>query len=212
MTTSTLKLVIFIFILLIVAVTWVSLTKKQYSTDTRAYADVSDDSLTPIPTVIIPDEIETAVMDSPDGEKTLIMDRQKKGDEIKYSFYISDASDESKEFVYAKEIPSSGNMSIPYNSWSPDNKYFFLKESGVAQENYHVFFASGENFPDFKQYLNVQELFEKNIDGYEITEVTGWADPILLLVNTKETDGEKKVSFWFNVTNQSFIRLGTYFR
>jgi len=33
----------------------------------------------------------------------------------------------------------------------------------------------------------------------------------LLIVNTREEAGDKKVSYWFDVTNQSFTRLSTFF-
>ncbi|PIZ61999.1 hypothetical protein COY16_05445 [Candidatus Roizmanbacteria bacterium CG_4_10_14_0_2_um_filter_39_13] len=209
MTTSKLKLFAFILILLIVGIAWISLSQKQYSTDTRAYADVPDSS-TPIPSLTVPQEIVTEVMDSPDGAQSLSMERQENGNDFKYSFHILDEG--LREFLYTKELSSSRNMTIPYNTWSPDNKYFFLKESGLVQDEYYVFHATGENFPNLSQYINVQELFNEKIDGYEITEVTGWADPVLLIVNTQEEDGDSKVSFWLDVRSQSFIKLGTYFR
>lgn len=211
MITSKLKLLLFIFILLIVGIVWVTLTQRQYSTNTRAYADVPD-SPTPIPPAIILGEMVTEVMDSPDGTQSLTMERRVRRDGIEYSFFISKSSEDHKEFLYAKELSITRNMSIPYNTWSPDNKYIFLKESDSTQDEYYVFYASGENFPNYTQYLNVQKLFEEKVDGYFITDVTGWAAPTLLIVNTQEKEGDGKVSFWLDVRNQSFIRLGTYFR
>jgi len=209
MITSKLKLFMVILLILIVGVSWMYVTEQKQSTDTRAFADMPD-APPIIPTAAISNEMVTEVMDSPDGAKSLSMERQKKGSDYQYSFHITD--EELQEFLYAKELSDPSYFSIPYNTWSPDNTYFFLKEVGPSQDEYYVFHASGENFPNHTQYLNVQMLFEEKIDGYTIEEVTGWADPLLLLVNTKETNGEKKVSFWFNVTNQSFIKLGTYFR
>ncbi len=198
-----------ILLVLIVGVSWIYVTKQKQSTDTRAFADMPD-APTTISKAAISNNMVTEAIDSPDGIKSLLMERQEKGSDYQYSFHITD--EELQEFLYAKVLPITRNMSIPYNAWSPDNAYIFLKESGSTQDEYYVFHASGENFPNLSQFIDVQELFKEKINGYEITEVTGWADPVLLLINTQEMNGDKKVSFWLNVTNQSFIRLETYFR
>ncbi|KKQ38162.1 MAG: hypothetical protein US54_C0016G0003 [Candidatus Roizmanbacteria bacterium GW2011_GWA2_37_7] len=199
-----------IILLLIVGVSFVTFTKQQYSADTRVFADIPD-SLTS--TIVVPGLIKTEFMDSPDGTETLTMERQEKGDKFRYSFFTSDTSKEAQQFIYTKELTLSyGQLSIPYNTWSPDNTYFFIKESTASQNNYYVFFASGENFSDYSQYLDIQRLFEEKIQGFTISDVTGWAAPTLLIINTQEQEGEQKVSFWFDVQTQSFTRLGTYFK
>jgi hypothetical protein len=90
--------------------------------------------------------------------------------------------------------------------------YFFLKEKTPHEEDYLVFRSSGELFSDDARALSVQQLFREKVKGYTIEDVTGWADPTLLVVNTKTVDGDTKVSFWFDVPNQTFIQLGTYFK
>ena len=103
------------------------------------------------------------------------------------------------------------NLSIPYNAWSPDNKYVFLKESTPTINNYYVFASSGNPLYPDKQYINIQELFSEQVPDFAITDVTGWADSVLVVVNTVSKKQGQKVSFWFDVSSQSFIRLSTYF-
>jgi len=209
MSTPQLKLIALILILLIVGMSSLVLNQEQYAGNTRVYAEIPD-SPTPTPTVIVPEPVETELMDSPDGTKTLTMERQKTGNRVKYSFFTSSDSKE-RYIIYTKTLGTLQRFSIPFNTWSPDNTYFFVKESTPARNNYYVFLASGEKFSNDAPYLDIQPLFEDKVNGYVITDVTGWAAPTLLIVNTQKQDGEEKMSFWFDITSQSFIRLGTYF-
>ena len=194
-----------LFIILAVGVSLGFFIHQNYKADTRVYSALPD-LLTPAPS-----PIQTTSMDSPDGTKTLTMEKQEIKDSARYSFFTSVKSENTKQTIFTKEVTSSQNLSIPYNAWSPDNVYIFLKEATPIENSYYVFFASGNNFSDNSQYLNIQTIFTKKIPGYTILDVTGWAAPNLLIVNTKEIQGEKKVSFWFDVASQSFLQLGTYF-
>lgn len=200
------------FIIVAIGISLMILVKRQNRIDSRVYSALPESSTSPLPTVVAPDPIETAFMDSPDGTMTLTMEKQPAKEYDKYSFFTSVKSETAKHLIFSKEVPLSQSLSIPYNTWSPDNVYFFITESTPLFNNYYVFFVSGDDFPDNSRYVSIQELFAKHISDYIITDVTGWAAPNLLIVNTRETQGEKKVSFWFNVTNQSFTQLWTYFR
>ncbi|PIZ66248.1 hypothetical protein CO051_01145 [Candidatus Roizmanbacteria bacterium CG_4_9_14_0_2_um_filter_39_13] len=208
MSSSKLKLIIALLIILIAGVGMLMFSQQKRTTETRASESVPDLlSLSPIP---VSQDLDPEEMSSPDGKKKLILERQQTEELLKYSLFTSNES-ESKLIIYSKELPVAQAISIPFNTWSPDNIHFFVKESSPEKINYFVFLASGENFPDNVQYLSVQELFEEKVEGYFITDVTGWAAPSLLIVNTKENEGDDKVSFWLDVRSQSFIRLGTYF-
>jgi len=61
----------------------------------------------------------------------------------------------------------------------------------------------------FENYI--KNLFLSKYPEFKIEDITGWAAVNLLLVNVKSQTGEK-ISFWFDVTSQTFIRLGTYFQ
>lgn len=200
----------FFFIILATGVSLIFLTHRSYKIDNRAFSALPD-FLTPVPTIFISGPIQVTSMDSPDGAKTLTMEKQQIKNSVKYSFFTSVKPEKTRLTIFTKEETSSQSLSIPYNAWSPDNVYFFLKETTSIVNNYYVFFASGNNFSDDSQHLDIQTMFAKKIPGYAILDVTGWAAPNLLIVNAKEIQGEKKVSFWFDVTSQSFTQLGTYF-
>ncbi len=198
------------FIIVATGIILAFLTQQSYRLDSRVFSTLPD-FLTPTPTIIIPGPIQTTLMDSPDGTRALTMEKQQIKDNVKYSFFTSIKSEKTKQLIFRKEGVLSQNLSIPHNTWSPDNIYFFLKEATPTVNNYYVFFTSGNSFSDSSEYLNIQSLFTEKVSDYTILDVTGWAAPNLLIVNAKKNQSERKVSFWFNVTNQSFILLGTYF-
>jgi len=198
------------FIILGTVASLVFLTFQNNKIDSRIFSALPD-FLTPTPTIIIPSPIKTTSMDSPDGTRTFTMERQQIKDNFRNSFFTSIKSEETKQLIFRKEEVLSQNLSIPYNTWSPDNIYVFIKEATPTVNNYYVFFTSGDSFSDSSQYLNIQSLFKKKVSDYTILDVTGWAAPNLLIVNAKKNQSERKVSFWFDVPSQSFILLGTYF-
>ena len=113
--------------------------------------------------------------------------------------------------IFTKELNKSQDLLIPYNTWSPDNKYLFLKETTPTTNNYYVLTASGAPLKEEVKYVNIQELFSQKQPDYSITDVTGWADPNLIVGNTKSNKEGRLVSFWFEVSSQVFIQLSTYF-
>lgn len=163
-----------------------------------------------VPTVMPTDTVESSAMESPDGSKILTLKKQPTKNRQKYSFYTSSTGD-GERLIFYKELEKGGDISIPYNAWSPDNKYVFLKETTSTFNNYYVFLSSGNPISDNAQYVNIQELFSQKLPDYKIVDVTGWADPALIIVNTQPNEGGQNISYWYDVTGQSFIRLGTYF-
>ena len=146
------------------------------------------------PPIITPVQIETTnVMDSPDGSLKLILE-EKNGLQ---TIFVTTIPEGQKVQIYKKET-AGHKLEIPYNTWSPDNIYFFLK-------------SSGNIFASDSPYLSVQELFRNKVPNYAIEDITGWAAPNLLLINARMITEDKKASFWFEVSSQLFIQLGTYF-
>jgi len=166
----------------------------------------------PIAQIPAPTEVPAGpqqfIMDSPEGSKTLTL--EKKGSV--YTLFTSDKSSDQKISVFQKDEPGSQSLEIPFNTWSTDNKYVFLKEITPDINNYLVFQASGTLFTNDKASISVQEVFKEKVPNYIIEDVTGWAGNTSLIVNAKSIEGDKKVSFWFEVPSQSFIPLGTYFK
>ncbi len=168
----------------------------------------------PSPTPLVEASPSTTTWASPNGSKTLVMKTMKKVSGVTtYSFFVAPDATTSGKLIYTKTPSSKISMSIPFNTWSPDNKYFFIREVGGAQPDTLVFKASGENFPDGQQFLDINPLFEAKKSGFVMGEVTGWAAPTLLIVNTKAADqATLGPSFWFDISRKSLIRLSTSFQ
>lgn len=196
------KIKISIFILILTLLTFFTtaeLNNKKNKTLTTSAA----------PPVITPIETEsTNSMNSPDGTKTLTIEKRNNF----YTIFVTSNSDNKKVQIFKKEKINSSQLEIPYNTWSPDNFYFFLKEKNAAVDNYLVFQSSGELFLNNLSYLSIQEPFKLSAPSFTIEEVTGWAAPNLIIVNAKQSDSSNKASFWFEVPSQSLIQLGTYFK
>jgi hypothetical protein len=201
---------IFFFITLATA-TLLFVMVRNYSYKNKAIFSVSiPPEVTPIP-VLTPAEPHISIMDSPDGSKTLTLENNDNKGISEYSLFVS-SEQETKQKIFGKSEEASQSLEIPFNTWSPDNIYVFLKEKTSAQDNYLVFKSSGALFADGMQYVSIQELFKKKVPNYIIMDVTGWADNTLLIINAESQDDNGKVSFWFDIVNQSFMRLGTYFK
>lgn len=169
---------------------------------------------TPTPTILPSAKEEVISSDSPDGKKKLTLKKIREGSLTAYSVFTSDipeVASPSEVLIYEATIDSSQRLSIPYNTWSPDDAYVFLQEDSQAGRDYYVFSSTGGSFANGEQYLHIRDLFTKGRPEFTLTEVTGWAAPYLLIVNTITTDGTEGPSFWFDLSSQSFIQLSTRF-
>lgn len=200
-----------LFIIIVTGISLVILTQKNNRFGERVFSATPPAIPTLMPTAVPVDPVQTVTIDSPDGLKTLTMQKQKTGNRIAYSFLTATKSDAKKQPLFSKTENVPDDFTIPYNTWSPDNAYVFLKETVTAADNYYIFHSNGVPFPDGSQYLNIQDLFKQKLPDYILSDITGWAAPDLLIVNTKTEQGEKGPSFWFIVSSQSFEQLGTYF-
>ncbi len=143
-----------------------------------------------LPTAPLVKTSSPTIVESPDGKARLTMKKTISNSLVNYTFSIDKP-------IFSKTIASTNTISIPFNTWSPDNKYIFLKENLGQETNYNVLSVSG------KELINVSGLFRQKYPDLKLVEITGWAAPTLLVLNTQ------KSSFWFNVTNQSFILLSS---
>lgn len=149
---------------------------------------------------------ETSEVRSPDGKMKLIMETTKSGDNAVYSFSVSQADAGTEETIFSRTVLAGTTMEMYPNAWSPDNKYFFIKEKGGAT-NYFVFRADGEPFSDGNQYINIVPLFEAKDTGFDLSDVTGWASPTLLYLLTRSDSGDKGPTYWLEVPSLAIIRL-----
>lgn len=152
--------------------------------------------IAPTPTV------QNTEVHSSDGEMNLIMQAQKQNDgSTTYSFFASDIAGSNKKLVVEKTAGEGVSMEIPHNSWSPDNKYVFLKENKPDSFDFFVFNASAENFSSTEKYIDVMPLFIESKIKYEMEDITGWDSPTLLHVKTSG------LSYWFDITTKRFLQL-----
>ncbi|KKQ84686.1 MAG: hypothetical protein UT08_C0015G0022 [Candidatus Woesebacteria bacterium GW2011_GWB1_38_8] len=159
------------------------------------------------------DEKETTVdVISPNEKATLTMKGLKKADgTLKQTFFISlDLAKESIE-IYAHESNPSYQTLIPYNTFSPDNKYIFLKIEDPERAQYIVVRTDGKNIKGEEKSVEITSLFYEKYEEFVITDVTGWGGYSLIVVNTNYKDGKIGPSFWFDLSNFSFIQLSNRF-
>lgn len=176
--------------LVIVLVGLTSLVMVQYQTPRVAVVTLPPAPPSPIP-------LESSEQISPDGTHTVKLKKSGRETEIL-------VNEQRVESMRDREL------AIPFNTWSPDNKYFFLKEKRESGDEYLVYSATGKAFPSGEDSLSLADLFVKAYPENTVVEVTGWAAPTLIVVNAKSAN-EAMMSFWFDVQAHKFIRLSTYF-
>ncbi len=156
----------------------------------------------PVPIFASETPISTSSIDvlSPDGKVTLTMKEKKVEAGVVHTFSVS-----NKE-IFSKTLPKDSSLTIPFNAFSPDNKYIFLKKTVLGKVDYFVFpFSEGTE-------INFSGLFTEKF-GSELTieDATGWGGVDLVVINTQKVSGGKGPSFWFEVPSRSFIRLSHAF-
>lgn len=165
---------------------------------------------TPTPITV---QIKDKSWPSPDGKKTLIMKTEKSSpDMTTYSFSVTPSASTTGKPLLIKTLKTPSTITIPFNAWSPDNQYFFLQEHYGTETITFVYKASGQMFSDGQYSHNINVLFAEKEPKFLLEDVTGWAAPTLLIVNTKIIDSDKSgPSFWFDISRNSVTRLSTNF-
>lgn len=172
----------------------------------------------PIPVTVTPEPtqepvgLQVFIMDSPDGNKALILEKQEDKGRFTDSLFVTEKPYKERQLIFKNEEQDTRNFEIPFNTWSPNTRYVFLKEKTKLGDNYLAFQSNGNLFPNDMPFISVSDLFKEKVEGYLIEEVTGWGDMTTLIINTKSLEGDAKKSFWFDAMTLSFSPLGTYFR
>lgn len=169
---------------------------------------------TPPQKIIVPSlnpilKIETASQISPDGTKKLNMKKTHNSDGTStFVFTVMDGTGGGEHALYTAKVQNQDNLSVHFNTWSPDNKYLFIQknENGAL-----VFKANGEPITDDQTYFDVGDLFTDKIKNVSPREVTGWASPTLLIVNTVKEDNTIGPSYWFEVPSKAILVLSSQF-
>jgi len=149
---------------------------------------------------------------SPDGTKEVIMKIARNNDSGQtHSFYTVDTSGTNEKYIFSKTLGKEESMTIPYNTWSPDNQHFFIQENAKGGKSVFAFKASGEAFSQEEKYFDVTDLFKKRDTGNNFSEATGWGSESLIIINTTKKDKTKGPSYWFEVPSKAIIQLSTEF-
>ncbi len=165
---------------------------------------------TSTPPVANAETSQVSSVTSSDGNWVLTMKQAKAKDMVMYRFLATDDNGNQKE-IYTKTVSAGDIFSIPQNTFSPDDKYFFLKETNPAGTNYPVMTTSGVPIAKEALSLDISSLFAAKYSNYVITDVTGWGGQTLLVINTDKLSGGQGPSFWFDLTSKSFIQLSNRF-
>lgn len=143
---------------------------------------------------------------SGDGKAKLVgIVRGSTGGGISYTIKVISGGSERE--LFSRVVESGSAIDIPFNSWSPDNKQFFLEENDGQTVRYLVYREDGGKYGGEREYLNINEDWAKSKNDHVIDGVTGWEGNDLLRVTTNNGDGTNGPSFWFVVSSQKFLRL-----
>ncbi len=161
---------------------------------------------TKTPVVFTP-AISTTSQISSDGSRKVTVDivGNKDGNQT-YEVLIDNGP-----IIYSQTLPSGSSISIPYNTWSPNNTYFFLQENSGNLTQIMVFDGSGKSFSNGNEFLDLTGIFAQRVTKYAFGQATGWASNNLIIIESKRSDGTQGPSYWFGVPGESVTYLSTQF-
>ncbi|MCL4360585.1 hypothetical protein M1555_05050 [Patescibacteria group bacterium] len=159
----------------------------------------------PTPTAVPTPEIFHQNVHSPDGTKQIMLTRISRGNgSATYEVGDADISGKDAVVLYTASVPVAARLSLPPNSWSPDNSYVYIyaSESAVL-----VYRADGKPFPGGETARDVTADFHDKVSGKALRDVTGWDDAELLHVFTSLPDGSRSNPYWYDVVSRTFTGL-----
>lgn len=201
---------LFLFLALILGFVLAFYTKFNFSNPRRFSLPVLQNFQSPTPT---PQIAKPQIMSqiSPDGTKLLTMAVTSNKNLTKtYTFSTANSDNINQVQIYSV-IYGVDSMSIPFNTWSPDDKYIFINHISGKGNEALVFRADGSPLDSTDSFLNATQVFGSKISGDIYYETTGWASPTLLIINTKKADGTKSTSYWLEVPSKAVIPLASQF-
>lgn len=124
-----------------------------------------------------------------------------------YSFRVVEVDKKVSLPIYSTVADPGSTMSIPRNSWSPDNKQIYLMAKSPGGDDYLVFRTDGSNYGDGEKYISLLEHWNKSERDENIIEVSGWAGDDLLMVYTQKRDGTTGSAYSFVTSTRRFSRV-----
>lgn len=147
---------------------------------------------------------------SPDGTKkvTLTITHHKNSS----TYQITTSADDDTNLVHIYSLTNTKDtLSLPFNSWSPDDTYFFLVRESPTEKGALVFRADGTPVTVVTPIPDVKDIFQSKVTTNLYDETTGWAADNLLVINSKTPDNAKSTSYWLELPDLSVIQLATQF-
>lgn len=177
--------------------------KRTYSVSLEPLDPISTPLPTPLPTPT-PAPLLNIMQISPNGSHEV----QIKAHNDNYQLTFTRQEENTKHLLYSLPIEKNKTPALPFNSWAPDHKYVFIKVLTESNLEYLVFPVTDKQV---EEPVLVVELFNQKYPDLTVVDVTGWAAPNLLIVNTTTSNGEIGPSFWFNPATKSITQLSTLF-
>ena len=151
--------------------------------------------------------VATTSQISSDGTKTVVVTTtQNKDGNQTYLVSVNNGPT-----IYSETLPAGSSITIPFNTWSVDNTYFFLQKNSESQTHIMVFNANGQPFANGQAYLDLTGVFAQDEPNAGFWEASGWAADNLIIILTKNSDGTEGTSYWFGVPDESVTPLATQF-
>jgi hypothetical protein len=161
----------------------------------------------PTPTISFQQTTTTDSQISPDGTHKVVLKTIQNQDLSKtYEVSVDDGS-----VFYTKTLGANETITLPFNSWEPQNRYFFIQENLGGGPKILVFTADGSAFGDGEPYLDLTDAYSKLGSSYSYDAATGWAGYNIIVINTKAEDGSQGTSYWYELPYGSLIPLATKF-
>ncbi len=158
----------------------------------------------------IPEDSQSSIL-APDGAMTLLSENKSLADgSVNQTFSVTIGDKKAVE-IYSINSLNNNLIVVPYNTFSPDNKYIFLRTLNLSGDEYIVMRTDGKNILEESKTVPVIESFNQKFQNLVVTDVSGWGGNNLIIVNTDLKEGGIGPSFWFDISNFSFIQLGSRF-
>jgi hypothetical protein len=170
-------------------------------------ASSSEPSTTPTPTVTFQPTADTNSQISSDGTHKVNLKTIHNQDLTK----TYEVSADDGPVLYTQTLGANETITLPFNAWEPQNRYFFIQENLSAGPQVLVFKGDGTTFGDGEQYLNLTAAYDKLGSSYTYDAATGWAGYDLIVINTKTQDGDQGASYWYELPYGTLLPLATKF-
>lgn len=151
------------------------------------------------------------IIPAPNGEVNMNIREETNGALVTEAFTIINQKTGKETQIYKETLAQGNSITVPYNTFSPDNKYVFLQKTEANATSYFVLRTDGTPMEKDGQILDFLNLFNEKYPDFKVTDVTGWGGMGLIVMNTNKQNGEKGPSFWYDVSGKTFIQLSTRF-